>query len=68
MTLQFKFTNIDNKDEFIKLINKHIKKNNLHYIITDYSLIVNIDKSSPFTYNELLYMMNEYQDIENLLL
>lgn len=68
MTLQFKFTNIDNKEEFIKLINKHVKKNNLYYIITDYSLIVNIDKNSPFTYNELIYMMNEYQDIENLLL
>lgn len=68
MTLQFKFTSIDNKELFIIFINKHMKKNNLCYIITDYSLIVNVDKKSPYTYNEILKIMNEYQDIENLML
>lgn len=66
MTLQFKFVCLDNKNDFIKEIEKLNEKFNLDYMIDDYNTIVNIRRNSVFTYRHLLDIMTIYQNIENL--
>lgn len=68
MCLEFRFKNNSNKNKFIYNINSHFQKFHIYIHIAEFYLTVKIYKEGgeTFKYKELLYLINEYQDIENL--